>query len=220
MYKQIKGTRLSAHKLSQLINEFVFNTPARVCAEKIGLNKNTVNFWYKRMRLGLAQLPDPEPFSGEVEIDESYFGKKKTGQGRTGTVQGQVAVFGLRERKSGLVIAQVVSGTRAQDLIPLIEKYVVKGSTIYSDGHGAYHHLSKHGYRHRVVYHEYTFVDQQTIHTNSIESFWAYAKHTLRPAKGLPYKAYPEHIKEVQKRYNTFTNKKLRLTLRRILQTI
>lgn len=218
MYKHIKGTRLSPRKLNQVITEFVFNTPARVCAEKLGIHRNTVNLWYQRMRKGVMELPDPEQFSGEVEIDESYFGKKKTGKGRPGTVQGQVAVFGLRERKSGLVIAEVVRGTSAKDLMPLIEKHAKKGTTIYSDGHGAYYHLSKLGYRHHVVYHDHTFVDQRFIHTNSIESFWAYAKHTLRPLKGLSYEAYPEHIKMTQKRYNTFVNKKLRLTLRRILQ--
>ncbi|NBX49461.1 hypothetical protein EBT25_05855 [bacterium] len=68
------------------------------------------------------------------------------------------------------------------------------------------------------MYHDHTFVDQQVVHTNSIESFWAYAKHTLRPRKGLPYEAYSEHIKMTQKRYDTFENKKLRLNLRRILK--
>ena len=77
MRKEIKGTRLSPYKLSQVINEFVFNTPARVCAEKLHLHRNTVNLWYGKMREGISNLPDPEPFSGEVEIDESYFGKKK-----------------------------------------------------------------------------------------------------------------------------------------------
>ncbi|PJA67316.1 hypothetical protein CO157_05225, partial [Candidatus Peregrinibacteria bacterium CG_4_9_14_3_um_filter_49_12] len=171
-----------------------------------------------KMREGISNLPDPEPFSGEVEIDESYFGKKKTGQGRAGTVQGQVAVFGLRERKSGRVIACVVAGVSAKHLIPLIEKHVLKGSTIYSDGFGAYYHLGKLGYHHRVVYHEYTFVDQHKVHTNGIESFWAYTKHLLSTRKGLSYKSYPKHIKEAQKRHNTFSNKKLRLLLRRILQ--
>jgi len=218
MRKEIKGTRLSPYKLSQVINEFVFNTPARVCAEKLHLHRNTVNLWYGKMREGISNLPDPEPFSGEVEIDESYFGKKKTGQGRAGTVQGQVAVFGLRERKSGRVIACVVAGVSAKHLIPLIEKHVLKGSTIYSDGFGAYYHLGKLGYHHRVVYHEYTFVDQHKVHTNGIESFWAYTKHLLSTRKGLSYKSYPKHIKEAQKRHNTFSNKKLRLLLRRILQ--
>ena len=89
MYKHIKGTRLSSRKLNQIIIEFTFNTPARVCAEKLGIHRNTVNLWYQRMRKAVAQMPDPEPFSGEIEIDESYFGKKKTGKGRPGTVQGQ-----------------------------------------------------------------------------------------------------------------------------------
>jgi len=218
MIKNIKSARLSPYKLSQVINEFVFNTPAKVCAEKLGLNKNTINLWYGRMRDGIANLPDPDPFSGEVEVDESYFGKKKTGKGRAGTVQGQVAVFGLRERKSGRVIAQVVEGVSAQHLLPLIEKYVLKGSTIYSDGFGAYYHLKELGYSHRVVYHDYMFVDEHKVHTNGIESFWAYTKHLLSTRKGLDYKSYQKHIKEVQKRHNTFSNKKLRLLLRRILQ--
>ena len=218
MYTKIKHSNLSSRKLSQLINEFVFGTPARVCTEKIHLNKNTVNLWYDRMRKGLLSLPDPGPFSGEVEIDESYFGKKKTGQSKTGTIQGLVPVFGIKERSSGLVIAQVVTGTKGTDLIPIIKKHVLPGTTIYSDGFGAYYHLSKHGYTHRVVCHNHTFVDQRIIHTNGIESFWAYTKHLLRTCKGIAYHTYPIHIKEAQKRCNTFSNKKLRLTLRRILK--
>lgn len=203
--------------MAQLVNEFVFNTPARVCAEKIGVDRNTVNLWYGRIRKGFLELPDPPPFSGAVEIDESYFGKQRTGYGKTGTVQGQVPVFGLYERRSGLVVARVVTGTKGADLIPLIEARVEKGSTIYSDGHGAYYHLQRHGYRHYVNYHEYSFASQGNVHTNSIESFWAYTKHLLAGRKGLPYEAYPAHIKEAQIRFNTFETKKLRQLVRRIL---
>lgn len=205
--------------MAQLIHEFVFNTPARVCAEKIGIHRNTVNFWYQRIRRGMFTLSDPPIFSGEVEVDESYFGKKKTGLGRPGTIQGQVPVFGLRERKSGLVVACVVSGTKGRDLIPLIERQVSKGSTIYSDGHGAYYHLSKYGYEHHVIYHDHAFVTQGNVHTNSIESFWAYTKHLLQARKGIPYKDYPIHIKEAQIRFNTFETKKLRQLVRRILHS-
>lgn len=203
--------------MAELINEFVFNTPARICAEKIGVNRNTVNLWYGRIRQGLYELPDPSMFSGEVEVDESYFGKKKTGKGRPGTIQGQVPVFGLRERKSGLVVAQVVTGTKGHDLVPLIEAQVAKGSTIYSDGHGAYYHLSKYSYKHRVIYHDHAFVTQGNVHTNSIESFWAYTKHLLQNRKGIAYEHYKLHIKEVQIRFNTFETKKLRQLVRRIL---
>lgn len=217
MYAKIKYSNLSHQKLAQLINEWVFCTPARVCARKIGVNKNTVNLWYGRIRHGILDLRDPGPFEGEVEIDESYFGKRKTGQGKAGTVQGQIPVFGLRERQSGLVIAQVVSSTKGDYLLPLIQKHVRAGSIIYSDGFGAYHHLRKLGFHHRVVLHEYTFVSQFRVHTNGIESFWAYAKHLLHTRKGLPFSAYQTHIKEAQKRFNTFENKKLRRVVRNIL---
>ena len=217
MYKHVKHSNLRAYKLQALIDEFIFNTPARVTAKKLKMHRNTVNRWYNRMRKGMYELPDPPMFSGEVEVDESYFGKRKTGKGRPGTVQGQIPVFGLKERKSGLVVAQVVTGTKASDLIPLIEKQVKKGSTIYSDGHGAYYHLYKHGYNHRVVYHEHTFVDQRIIHTNGIESFWAYTKHLLNNRKGIAYKHYKFHIKEAQIKFNTSENKKIRKLLRRIL---
>ncbi len=163
-------------------------------------------------------LPDPGPFSGEVEVDESYFGKRKTGVGRAGTVQGQVPVFGLRERKSGLVIAQVVPHTRATCLVPIIQQHVTPDTIIYTDGFGAYHHLRKHGYKHRVVLHEYTFVGQGNVHTNGIESFWAYTKHLLNSRKGLPYHRYQMHIKEAQFRYNTFEHQKIRKVVRKILR--
>lgn len=218
MYATIKHSNLSQYKLTQLINEWVYGTPARVCAKKIGLHRNTVNFWYQRIRKEMLSLPDPGPFEGEVEIDESYFGKRKTGLHKTGTVQGQVPVFGLRERKSGLVIAEVVSSTKGSYLLPLIQKHVQPGSTIYSDGFGAYHHLRALGFQHRVVLHQYTFVSQFRVHTNGIESFWAYAKHLLQTRKGLAYEHYPQHIKEAQIRFNTSDYKKIRLLVRKLLQ--
>lgn len=203
--------------MTQLINEFVFNTPARVTAEKIGIHRNTVNLWYKRIREGIYSLPDPAMFSGEVEVDESYFGKRKTGLGRPGTVQGQVPVFGLRERSSGLVVAMVVPNTKTETLAPIIEAHVAKGSTIYSDGHGAYYHLSKLGFKHHIIYHDHAFATTGNVHTNSIESFWAYTKHLFNNRKGMGYNTYKIHIKEAQKRHNTFETKKLRQCVRRIL---
>ena len=220
MYAKIKHSKLSEHKLAQLINEWVFCTPARVCAKKIGVNKGTVNLWYGRIRQGILSLPAPGPFSEEVEVDESYFGKRKTGQYKTGTVQGQVPVFGLKERKSGLVVATVVPSTKGDYLIPLIQKYVKPGTIIYTDGFGAYYHLKKYGYRHRVVLHDYTFVAQGKVHTNGIESFWAYTKHLLNSRKGLPYNAYQKHVKEAQLRFNTFDNKKLRRVVRKMLLSL
>ena len=102
MYAHIKYSNLSWYKLKLLINEWVYQAPARVCARKINVHRNTVNFWYGRIRQCIFEFPEPERFSGEVEVDESYFGMKRPWVKGTGTAD-RVPIFGMRERGSGRV---------------------------------------------------------------------------------------------------------------------
>ena len=217
MYTKIKHSNLSSWKLNYLINEWVYNTPARVCAQKLHCNKNTVDLWYQRIREGIAALPDPEPFSGIVEVDETYIGKRDPMIQATGGY-GKVPIFGMKERTSKQVWATVVSHTDHTQLIPLVQHHVIPGSTIYSDGYGAYYHLSKHGYIHHIVMHEHTHVSQFGVHTNGIESFWAYFKHLLKSRKGISRNYYQLHLKEAEKRFNTSEPRILRLVVRKILR--
>lgn len=213
----IKNSNLSSYKLRQLINEWIYNTPARVCARKIHLHRNTVNWWYNRIRRLITELPDSEPFDGEVEIDESYFGQKRPGIRGHGTAD-KVAIFGIRERKTGKVWATVVTGTDNTFLLPIICSRVKPGSTIYSDGFGAYSHLNKLGYKHYQVLHAHTYVSKYRVHTNGIESFWAFTKQLFHSRRGLPRSRYQMHLKEAEFRFNNRDHQVLRLTLQRILK--
>ncbi len=213
----IKNSNLSSYKLNQLITEWIYGTPARTCARKIRLHRNTVNWWHQRIRECILRLPKPKPFSGEVEIDESYFGRKRPWLKGRGTAD-KVAVFGLRQRKSGQVWVTVVTGTDNTFLVPIIQEMVEPGSTIYSDTFGAYYHLKDLGYRHYQVVHGYTFVDEGQVHTNGIESFWSYAKHFIASKKGLPRPKYQIHLKEAEFRFNHRDPKILRSTIRKILK--
>ena len=219
MYTKIKHSNLSSWKLKCLIDEWVYNTPARVCADKLHLNKNTVNLWYSRIRFGIAAVPDPLPFSGIVEVDETYLAYKRIQISKDRYTVDSVPIFGIRERSSGHVWAMVVPKTDHTVLVPLIKQRVVPHSTIYSDGFGAYYHLKSQGYTHHVVLHEYTFVNQGRVHTNGIESFWAYLKHFLATRKGLSAEHYQLHLKEAQKRFNTSEPKELRVLARQILRS-
>ena len=218
MYTKIKHSNLSTWKLNYLINEWVYLTPARVCAQKLHCNKNTVNLWYDRIRHGIAELPDPPPFSGIVEVDETYVGMRRPDIIATGGY-GKVAIFGMKERSSNHVWATVVPHTDNTVLVPIIRQRIAPGSTIYSDGYGAYYHLNKHGYTHHVVIHEYTYVAQFGVHTNGIESFWAYFQNILTSRRGLGREHYQLHLKEVEKRFNTSEPRKLRLVVRKILRS-
>lgn len=213
----IKNSNLTRRKLGELIKEWIYNTPARVCARKIHVNRNTVNFWYQRIRYLISTLPDPPPFSGVVEVDESYFGKKRPGIKGTGTVD-KVAIFGIKERNTGKIWSTVVDGTSNKHLIPIIKQRVAKGSTIYSDGFGAYYHLDKHGYKHFTVIHEYTYVDSGIVHTNGIESYWSFVKQLFYSRRGLPRSQYQIHLKEAEFRCNHRDPQILHLHLMKLLK--
>jgi transposase-like protein len=216
MYTHIPHTHLTHYKLAQLINEWVYLTPARVCSRKLNLSYATVALWYTKIRHGIAALPDPAPFSGIVEVDETYVGMRLPSIHATGGY-GKVAIFGMKSRNTNQVWATVVPHTDHTVLIPIIQQRVVPGSRIYSDGYGAYYHLSTYGYIHHVVIHEYTYVAQFGVHTNGIESFWAYYQTILRPLRGLPREHYQLHLKEAQQRFNTSSPQKLRRFVRRML---
>ena len=127
--------------------------------------------------------------SGEIEIDESLFGRKikyHRGYPRPGL---RIWIFGMVERKYNQIILYPVSGRTKEPLIPLIQRHVAPGSTIYSNGWTAYCQLNSLGYDHFTVLHKYTFkkiyVNQETnetvvCHTNAIEGAWKHAKDHFR----------------------------------------
>jgi transposase len=192
-------------------------TPARVCAEKISLNKNTVDLWYQKIRKAISELPEPEKFSGKVEIDESYFGKKRAWIQGTGSAD-KVSVFGIRERETENVWCTVTEGTDHTYLLPIIEWRVEKGTTIYSDGFGAYKHLHKLGYTHYILLHsKQEYSRGNGIHTNGIEIFWVYAKKLTRSRKGLRREDYHLHLREASFRFNNWNIRIMRLIVRDLL---
>ncbi|HAO51902.1 TPA: hypothetical protein DCQ85_00365, partial [Candidatus Magasanikbacteria bacterium] len=79
MYAKIKNTNLTASKMHALITEWCYSIPSAVCAKKLNLTRRTTDLWYKRIQELILQLPPPPLFTGAVEVDESYFGKKPFG---------------------------------------------------------------------------------------------------------------------------------------------
>ncbi|MFT8819096.1 MAG: transposase [Komagataeibacter saccharivorans] len=73
-------------------------TPARITAELIGVNRNTATLYYRKLREVIAeQIAHEAPVSGEIEVDESYFGGQRKGKRGRGAA-GKVAVVGLLKR--------------------------------------------------------------------------------------------------------------------------
>ena len=100
-------SKISEAKTRQLIRLFSLDLDAGQIATIIGLNRNTVNRYLAAIRERIAQFCEQiSPVSGQVEVDESYFGGKHSGKRGRGA-GGKVIVFGLFKR-NGRVYTQIV----------------------------------------------------------------------------------------------------------------
>ncbi|XP_061180588.1 uncharacterized protein LOC133189198 [Saccostrea echinata] len=107
--------------------------------------------------------------SNIIEIDESLFGKKR--KYHRGTGNQKYWVFGMVERNTRNSVLQLERKDR-NTIIPIIEKYVEIGSTIYSDMWAAYNGLENDGFAHKAVNHSVEFRSDDGCCMNTIEGLW------------------------------------------------
>ena len=132
--------RLSSYQQSKLLEMFVAGATARTAADLVGVNRHSATLFYHKIRDMIAcELEDESPFSGEIEVDESYFGGHRKGNRGRGAA-GKVPVFGILKRR-GKVFTKVIADASSATLIPIIERKVWPDSIVYSDSWSAYNSL-------------------------------------------------------------------------------
>jgi transposase-like protein len=105
-------------------------------------------------------------------------------------------------KRGGKVFVTVVKNCIKEQLLPLIQGNVQRGSTIYTNGWRAYDSLILNGYKHYQVHHEkHEFVKGKS-HVNGIESFWSFAKRRLAKFNGIPSDKFFMYLKECEFRFN------------------
>ncbi len=115
-------SRLTPRQQSELIKIFVAGVTARASSELVMIQANTASNFYLRLRKLIASKLPSYNLSGEIEVDESYFGgvcKGKRGRG----AGGKVAVFGLLKR-GGKVYTAIIPNAKTETLLPIIEEKV------------------------------------------------------------------------------------------------
>lgn len=198
-----KRSRIAEAAFRRLIRVFALDLTASDAARLTGLSVRSVNDIYLRIRQRIAQYCESQnPFRGEVEIDESYFGPRRVRGKRGRGAGGKTIVFGIFKR-NGHVYTEIVPDARKKTLQQAIRGKVDLQSIVHSDGWPGYDGLVDVGYaKHlRVEHGRNEFANEQS-HINGIESFWAYAKHRLTKFKGIPRHTFYLHLKETEFRFN------------------
>ena len=133
MGRMRKG-RLSQHKPGRLIEHFVAGTTARTTASLCGVHRNTAACYFLRLREIIAYELETESeavFGGEIEVDESYFGRERRGKRGRGAA-GKLPVFGLLNR-GGKVYTKIIPDASGATLVPIIKRKVILDSIVYPD---------------------------------------------------------------------------------------
>jgi transposase len=161
---------------------------AKQIQRETGVTYKTAWRIFNQVRKLLSEADDQQLEGPTVEIDETYFGgKRKYSRGRP--MRGDkklIPIVAIVQRK-GKVIAKAVNDVSGATLLPMIQKHVTPGSTIYTDEYKSYGGIrmirTRDGepanYRHLTIRHADGVYVQGDVHTNSVEGFWSLVKRGI-----------------------------------------
>ena len=212
-----KSSKLSEAKFREVLKFFSTDIPSLKTAELTNLNKNTVHSIYNKLRERLAELSlkENEPFHGEVEVDESYFGAKRIRGKRGRGARGKIPVVGVLKR-GGKVYTKVVKDCSREQILPILKGKILEESTVFTDGWKSYHGLIYQGFQHYRIYHSKNEFARGKNHINGIESFWGFTKTRMQKLRGIRKDKFMIHLKESEWRWN-HRNENIYKTLLKIL---
>ena len=197
-----RRSRLRTSIQIELIKYFCAGVTARSAAQLTQINRNSAVLFFHKLREVIFEhlaAEAPELLSGEIEVDESYFGGTRKGKRGRGAA-GKVPVFGLLKR-NGRVYVAIIPNASSATLFPIIRDKIKPDSIVYTDSFRSYDALDVSEFRHLRINHSELFADQ-TNHINGIENFWNQAKRHMRSFNGIPAQHFHLFIKECEWRFN------------------
>jgi transposase len=201
----LEDLKVPFSKFLLAVKLFVLEVPVNRAYRELGIAYNTTHKIYSKIRELIYRFStrDERVLSGEIEMDESYFGGRRKGRRGRGSL-GKIPVFGILERR-GKVRVEVVEDVSAESILRSAIKKVKRGSIIYTDRFRSYDGLVMYGFRHERIDHGKRFANGK-VYINGIEGFWSYAKERLLKFHGVGRENFVYYIKELEFRYNNRDN--------------
>jgi len=175
---------------------------AKQIQRETGVTYKTAWRMFRQIRKLLAERVDP--FTGHVEMDETYVGGRQRGIGPGRPKPGgkKVPVFGIVQR-GGKVVAVKAKNVQAATVMPLVHSHVLPRTNVYTDEFPIYKSLTADGYIHRRIHHASKVYVAGTVHTNTIEGFWSLMKRGINGVyHAVSEKYLQSYLNEYTFRYN------------------
>jgi transposase-like protein len=217
----MKYSKLSVYQIKKILKCFSDELTAVQTAKSLGLHRNTIDRFFQIFREDIAEHQERnlERMSGNIEIDESYFGSTYRGDKRGRSTQRKIPVVGLLKR-NGIVYTKIIPNASRSAIWPTIHKLVDKSkSNVYTDKWRTYDGLVFQGYKHYRINHSKEFAKSHN-HINGIESFWSYVKRKMRKHNGISRNKFYLYLKESEFRFNNRQQDIYKLLLKIVLSRI
>ena len=175
---------------------------AKQLERELGVAYKTAHRMFKQIRKLMSEnLP---PFTGTVEIDETWHGGEIRGKGQ-GYVANKTMLMGAVERGGSVTTSTAKTLTRRK-LREFLRAYVSDDAeAIYTDEHPVYGDLATAGRRHESVRHKREEWVRGDVHTNTIEGFWSTLK---RGIDGVYHSVSPDYLQNYLDEYGFRYNRR------------
>ena len=219
----LAGMRLDLASFFLILKGFVAGQAAVRVAAQVGVNRLTVDRYFRLLRAVIFVNRSSEPIAlGPEDIcegDEVYItaglkgnaggeelerpprerGLKRRGRGTWES--DRVPVLGLLCR-GGEVRLVVLRNVQTDTIRPFIEQAVARGARFYTDGYGIYHYLTEAGYQHETVNHSAGEYARGEVHCNTMEATWSWLRQYIRTFRGVSKVYLPLYVAQFEFFYN------------------
>lgn len=186
---------------------------AKQLERELGVTYKTAWRMANRIRTMLMDQDDDQ-LSGEVEVDETYYGGKprladrernadgSTKRGKTAHSKRKQQVFGAVER-GGRIRAEVIPADETGGIPRRLHEFVLPSSSIFTDEYVAYNRVGQNFASHSRIRHQAKVYVEGNVHTNTIEGFWALLKTGISGSyHAVSAKYLQTYVDEFAWRYN------------------
>jgi transposase len=185
----LRGSKLSYRKIFILVLAWQKKVNPGSVKTLVGLPYKTIDHWFSLFRDHLPR--EEELLDGLVEVDESYFGKKKFGNQRI--------VIGAVMRQLRKLRLKIIPNAGQDELEDFIWAVVSPESKLFTDANPGYYDIRSWGYGHEIWNHS----RGHFAGTNNIENVWSVIKRQIRRIYGqLRTERLEEFIVEWEARAN------------------
>lgn len=152
--KYCKRSKISGTKFRLILKYFAEDFAVADIATLTDVSRPAVTRIVEKIRQRVLQwLENEQQFSGEVEVDESYFRPQRV-RGKRGRGAGKkVLVLGILKR-GGNVYTQIIPRANKKSILPILQGKVLDETTVHTDGWTSYDGLINiKNFKYYRVYH-------------------------------------------------------------------